>query len=163
MEIDRDGLEVLPRAECLRLLAGNDVGRIVVSRRVLPAAFPVRFALLGGDVVFLAATGGELDAATAGQVVAFQADATDRSDGSGWSVLLQGRADVVDDPGAAATARGLSLGPWASTASAHVVRVRAEIVSGRRIVPNHPACDFRPGPHGTFAPGRDASRSRCSA
>lgn len=54
MEIDRNGLEVLSRDECLRLLAGMRLGRVVVTEMALPAVFPVNYALTGADIVFAA-------------------------------------------------------------------------------------------------------------
>lgn len=147
METDRRGLEVLSRAECLRLLGRAGVGRVVVSDRVLPAAFPVNFALLDGDVVFLTAAGSKLEAATDEQVVAFQVDQIDPASRSGWSVLVQGRAGVVDAADDVARARALPLAPWAPVGPGQVVRIRSEIVTGRRVMPSrpepaplHPAC-----------------------
>lgn len=138
MENDRNGLEVLRRTESLRLLATLDVGRVVVSDRVLPAAVPVRFVLLDGDVVFVAGAGGELEAATADHVVAFEADEIDPGHQSGWTVLVQGRASVVTDAVERARAQALHLAPWAPTQAARFVRIRAEIVTGRRAVARAP-------------------------
>ncbi|MGI8807661.1 MAG: hypothetical protein ACR2KK_07440 [Acidimicrobiales bacterium] len=40
MEVDRTGLQVLSRAECLALLRDSLVGRVIVTDRALPAASP---------------------------------------------------------------------------------------------------------------------------
>ena len=61
MEVDSTGLQVLSRAECLALLRDSLVGRVVVTDRALPAAFPVNFALLGEDVVFRTTAGSKLE------------------------------------------------------------------------------------------------------
>jgi hypothetical protein len=135
MTIDRNGLEVLSRPECLHLLGASRVGRLVVTERALPAAFPVQFALLAEDVLFVTRRGSALEAATAGQVVAFEADDMDPAMRSGWSVLIQGAAGTIDDPDELAGARGLPLAPWGPGTDAQLVRVRSEIVSGRRILP----------------------------
>ena len=45
MERDRNGLEILDRSECLRLLAGSSVGRVAVSVGALPVILPVNFRL----------------------------------------------------------------------------------------------------------------------
>ena len=135
MQLDRNGLEVLSRAECLRLLAESRVGRVVVTDRALPAAFPVNFALLDGDVVFMTTAGSKLEAAEGEEVMAFEADDIDPVHHSGWSVLIQGLARVISDPDELAHARALRLEPWAPGAQFQFVRIRAELVSGRRLLP----------------------------
>ena len=135
MQLDRNGLEVLTRDDCLRLLALSRVGRVVVTDRALPAAFPVNFALLDGDVVFLTTSGSKLDAAESENVVAFEVDDIDPVSQSGWSVLVQGLARVIVDPGELAAAEALRLQSWAPSADRRFVRVRTELVSGRRLLP----------------------------
>ena len=135
MEVDRTGLQVLSRAECLALLGRSLVGRVVVTDRALPAAFPVNFALLGEDVVFRTAAGSKLEAASARTVVAFEVDDIDPLRQTGWSVLIQGRSSLVDDPLDLARARALPLYPWAPGQRIEFVRIRSELVSGRRLLP----------------------------
>jgi uncharacterized protein len=43
MEVDRNGLEVLGRDACLRLLASATLGRVGVSSGALPSVVPVNF------------------------------------------------------------------------------------------------------------------------
>lgn len=133
MEMDRNGLKILPRAECLRLLGGTRIGRVVVTLGALPAAFPVNFALLDDDVVFRTAPGTKLSAALDQAVVAFQADRIDPVRCRGWSVLVQGTASVVLDPTELERARRLRIRPWVTSERPHLVRIRSEIVSGRRL------------------------------
>ncbi|HTJ76877.1 MAG TPA: pyridoxamine 5'-phosphate oxidase family protein [Acidimicrobiales bacterium] len=137
MELDRNGLEILPRAECLRLLTRIPVGRVVVTDKALPAAFPVNFALLHEDVVFMSTGGAKLAAASSDEVVAFQADEIDALAHTGWSVLIRGWARRIVDPEELAQARSLGLQRWAPRRSEeqfHFVRIRSELVSGRRLV-----------------------------
>jgi len=133
MEVDRTGLQVLSRAECLALLRASLVGRVVVTDRALPAAFPVNFALLGEGVVFRTTAGSKLEAASARAVVAFEVDDMDPVRQTGWSVLVQGRAALIEDPVDLARARALPLQPWAPGRRLEFVRIRSELVSGRRI------------------------------
>lgn len=135
MQLDRNGLDVLSRKECLDLLRTSRVGRVVVSDRALPAAFPVNFALLDDDVVFLTRAGSKLEAAEGEQVVAFEVDDIDPVLHSGWSVLVQGLARVIVDPDDLARAWALPLEPWVPGGQMQVVRIGAELVSGRRLVP----------------------------
>ena len=146
MQLDRNGLEVLSRAECLRLLARSRVGRVVVTDRALPAAFPVNFALLDEDVVFLTTAGSKLEAAEGEEVMAFEADEIDPVLHSGWSVLVQGLASVISDRDELAQARALGLEPWAPGGKFQFVRIRAELVSGRRLLPRAAADVAVPAP-----------------
>lgn len=135
MDLDRHGLEVLTREECLRLLGTGRVGRVVVTDRALPAAFPVNYALLDDDVVFLTSSGSKMTAAEGEEVVAFEVDEIDPVSQGGWSVLVQGLASVVRDAGTLARAEALGLQPWAPLGNFSFVLIRAELVSGRRLLP----------------------------
>jgi nitroimidazol reductase NimA-like FMN-containing flavoprotein (pyridoxamine 5'-phosphate oxidase superfamily) len=146
MQLDRNGLEVLSRAECLRLLAQSRVGRVVVTDRALPAAFPVNFALLDEDVVFMTTAGSKLEAAEGEEVMAFEADEIDPVLHGGWSVLVQGLASVISDADELARARALHLEPWAPAGQFQFVRIRAELVSGRRLLPRAAATVAVPAP-----------------
>jgi nitroimidazol reductase NimA-like FMN-containing flavoprotein (pyridoxamine 5'-phosphate oxidase superfamily) len=146
MQLDRNGLEVLSRGECLRLLAQSRVGRVVVTDRALPAAFPVNFALLDEDVVFMTTTGSKLEAAEGEEVMAFEADEIDPVLHGGWSVLVQGLASVVSDPDELAQVGALGLEPWAPGGHFQFVRIRAELVSGRRLLPRAALTVATPAP-----------------
>ena len=135
MQLDRNGLEVLPRDECLLLLGASRVGRVVVTDRALPAAFPVNYALLDDDVVFLTTAGSKLAAAEDGEVMAFEVDEIEPALRSGWSVLVQGLASVITDPDELRRARALGLEPWTPGSPRQFVRITSELVSGRRILP----------------------------
>lgn len=135
MNLDRNGLEVLARDECLRLLGASRVGRVVVTDRALPAAFPVNFALLDDDVVFLTTAGNKLEAAEEEEVMAFEVDDIEPALRSGWSVLVQGLASVMTDPGDLARAQALRLESWTPGGNRQFVRICSELVSGRRLLP----------------------------
>jgi nitroimidazol reductase NimA-like FMN-containing flavoprotein (pyridoxamine 5'-phosphate oxidase superfamily) len=135
MQLDRNGLEVLSRGECLRLLGAGRVGRVVVTDRALPAAFPVNYAVLDEDVVFLTTAGSKLEAAEGEEVMAFEVDDIDPVTHSGWSVLVQGLAGVITDGDELVAAQALGLEPWVAGARFQYVRIQAELVSGRRLLP----------------------------
>lgn len=134
MELDRNGLMVLPRGQCLRLLRRARVGRVVVNVDGVPAAFPVNFALLGDDIVFRTAPGTKLSAALEGAVVGFEVDRIDPVFESGWSVLIQGPASVLTDEDELLQVRRMHLRTWAPGERPHVVCIRSESVSGRRFL-----------------------------
>ncbi|MGI3229827.1 pyridoxamine 5'-phosphate oxidase family protein [Streptomyces sp. GTA36] len=130
-----DGFRELDRQECLRLLAGAPVGRIVHTRHALPAVLPVNFGLDSDSAVLLrTAADSELSRAVDGAVVAFEADDVDTVAHSGWSVVVTGHATVVTD---AAEHTRLSLtGPrsWVAVPEEVFVRIEAELVTGRELV-----------------------------
>ena len=92
-------LEVLDRATCLELLAHHGfVGRLgfVVDGR--PIILPVNYIVDGDSVVFCTASGTKLNTIRGGANVAFEVDDSVPLHHSGWSVLVQGHADLVTDP-----------------------------------------------------------------
>lgn len=137
MEVDRNGLEVLGRAECLRLLNSATIGRIGVTSRALPAVLPVNFWLNGDRILLLTAEGSKLDAATRNAVVAFEADDFDPMYHSGWSVLVTGVAREVTEPDEMAALRHAPLSRWAPTGDERLVAISADMISGRRIASGH--------------------------
>ena len=142
IDIDRNGLMVLPRGQCLRLLRRTRVGRVVVNVDGIPAAFPVNFALLDDDVVFRTAPGTKLSAALEGAVVGFEVDRIDPVFESGWSVLIQGPSAVLAQDDELLRARRLHLRTWAPGERPYYVRIRSASVSGRRFLsPVHALAD----------------------
>jgi nitroimidazol reductase NimA-like FMN-containing flavoprotein (pyridoxamine 5'-phosphate oxidase superfamily) len=116
----------LDTQQCLRLLAGMAVGRIVYTKGAMPAVLPVPFRLdADGSVVLAQSAASELVRAVDGAVIAFETGEVSGVDGSGWSVTILGRASVAPErsarPGAAAgTDRVL-------------IRIHPEVVTGRRL------------------------------
>ena len=132
MEIDAQGLEVPTRGQCLRLLRRRTIGRIVLTVDGFPAAFPVSYALLGDDIVFRSAAGTKLSAALDGATVGFQVDRIDPVLQTGWSVMVRGPASVITDSEELARAARLALRPGAPGDRPFYVRIRSDVVTGRR-------------------------------
>ena len=126
-------LVTLDRQECLRLLAGETVGRVVHTDRALPACTPVNFRLVGEAVVFRTAASSRLAAATADAVVAFEVDDIDPETSTGWTVLVTGVATAVRDVSALVRLDQLGLVAWAGGDRQHWVRIALADVSGRRV------------------------------
>jgi len=122
----------LDRSQCLALLDGARVGRVVLSVDCIPVALPVNVSLLDDDVVFFTAAGSKLDAAVHGQVVSVEADEVDSMYDTGWSVLVTGIAQVVTDPAEIERARP-KLRAWAPGPHPFLVRVASTLMSGRRL------------------------------
>ncbi len=126
--------EELTVDECQFLLAQNRVGRVAVSIQALPVVVPVTYALIDGAIVFCTIRGARLDDALGGAVVAFEIDGYDARSRDGWSVLVQGRAEVVTDPDLAAAASAMALEPWSADGQpARYVRIAPTVVSGRQV------------------------------
>ena len=135
MDIDRNGLDVLSREECLSLLRRAHIGRVAISVDALPAVLPVNFTVLGEDVVFRTNPGAKLDAAVANNVVAFEVDEVNPIYHTGWSVLVQGMAREVIEPEQVTAASKAPLQAWAGNGRDRFVRIATHHVSGRRIRP----------------------------
>lgn len=144
MEVDHDGLEILPRAECMRLLGTAAVGRLALTTGALPTVLAVNFILHGNDIVFRTSHDTKLDAATRDAVVAFEADDIDAATRTGWSVVVTGVAREVTDPGLLAQDWVRDLPRWVPQSGSRVVAVSTDLVSGRRVAPRfHASMDGR--------------------
>jgi len=143
MYSDGSTLQRLPRDECLALMASVPVGRIIYTRRALPAVELVNFALDEGDIVIRTDRSGKLAAATRGTVVAFEVDQLDLASQAGWSVTAVGPSREVTDPGELARLRTIGLRPWAPGNRDHFIRISPVMLNGRRL----DAGNAEPGGH----------------
>jgi uncharacterized protein len=131
MEIDREGLEVLDRSECLRLLGDSGLGRIGVTSGALPVVMPVGYAMDGGAIVIETGWGTTLGFATTGSVVAFEVDNLHEHGHSGWTVMVTGLAEEVDDDLEIDRLRRL-LTHGHGEGDERFIRIFPELISGRR-------------------------------
>jgi nucleotide-binding universal stress UspA family protein len=125
----------IPEDECLALLAGRRVGRLVVVRDGMPQAYPVNYVLDGRTVALRTDPGLLLDWATLGQV-AFEVDQIDEDSHEGWSVVVHGVGrDVTDGVDAwSERVRSRPLEPWAGGDRRHWVAIAGAQFTGRRLV-----------------------------
>ena len=130
--VDRNGLEVLRRDECLALLASASVGRIGLSSAALPLVLPVNFCVDGDHIVVRTGEGTKLEAASRNAVVSFEVDDIDPLFHAGWSVVVTGVATPIESESGLARARTLPLLPWAAQGDRYVA-ITLDDVSGRRI------------------------------
>lgn len=128
-----DGLELLTEDQCGDLLASQSFGRVGVTVGGLPVIMPVNYAFDDGTVVFRSGPGTKLRAVSSGAVIAFEIDSWDASAGTGWSVLAVGRAEEIEDEAEIAGLNGRSPHPAAEGDRTHYVRLRPELMTGRRI------------------------------
>jgi len=130
---DRAGLEILHLGDCFGLLGSVPVGRIGFLAGGEVVILPVNFLVDGQDVVFRTAAGSKLSSIEVGHYVGFEADAYDPATETGWSVLVSGLAEIVEDDADAARLNALLLKSWGQPAEPVWVRIRPLSVSGRRL------------------------------
>jgi hypothetical protein len=151
MWIDNRGSEILPRNECLRLVAvaANDraIGRLGVAVGPSPIIVPVNFAYRDSAVLVRLGSGTVAQSA-AGNLVSFEVDRVDDGASQGWSVLIRGLARVVGDEDLGGQRGGLPQ-PLVPSPGDLVLSIRGDVVTGRR---------FSIGRR----PGRDVSSDRPS-
>ena len=135
MAADRNGSTLLTVDECMRLLTSNvpRVGRVGFESDGRPMILPVNYRFHEGSVVFRTDPGAKLTAAAAGQHIAFEVDAIDPTWEEGWSVVVQGRAEVVTDTEELERLDSLPLRPWGPGPKTAVVRIMSTEISGRRL------------------------------
>jgi hypothetical protein len=138
---DKGYLEVVPYDECITFLAKEVVGRLAWVRHGSPVVVPVNYAWDGEAVVIRIDPSAKLHDLTQGEV-AFEIDAIDREQHTGWSVLVVGMADEVDPkqwPASATHPDALELRPWPAGPKDRWLRLVPRAVTGRRLGPSTPA------------------------
>jgi nitroimidazol reductase NimA-like FMN-containing flavoprotein (pyridoxamine 5'-phosphate oxidase superfamily) len=124
--------EALDVGECMQLLSTVRLGRCAWAGEEGPQVLPVNHAVVDGQVYFRTDLYGVLAEATRSTAVAYEADELDDRMQSGWSVLVVGTADQVDDPDEVATLFRRLDEPWAPGSRPVVVRITPSRVTGRR-------------------------------
>jgi hypothetical protein len=81
--------------------------------------------------VFTTGAGAKLSAAEIGHYVGFETDSYDPETGAGWSVVVNGLAEIVDSAEETARLDALGLKSWAGAAGRVWVRIRPVSISGR--------------------------------
>lgn len=132
----------LDRGEAMRLLASIDHGRVVFTRDALPAIRPVNHLVDAGQVIVRTRLTSAVSTTVRshdghGIVVAYEADDLDPQQRTGWSVAITGRATTITDPERVAHYEQ-ALQPWVNMAMDTVIAIDPEIVTGIRIIANHP-------------------------
>lgn len=128
-------LEELSPEECFALLRTARVGRLVYVDDLGPVAVPVNYALAGDDIVFRVAGGGKR-VAMQQPVLAFEVDAIDDDERSGWSVIVRGsgaEVDIRDVPALLRRIEGQLPVPWATGVHNVWLQITPLKVTGRRL------------------------------
>jgi len=133
MEVDHNGLEVLDRSECLRLLSRSSLGRIGFTSGALPTVLPVNFHLEASASWYGIRRGSRLDDALRNAVVAFEADDLEPEAHTGWSVAVTGLATAVRDLAELDDARHEPADRWTPSPGDSLVAISTELLTGRRV------------------------------
>jgi nitroimidazol reductase NimA-like FMN-containing flavoprotein (pyridoxamine 5'-phosphate oxidase superfamily) len=126
-------MQELDAAECWELVGGRTVGRVGFSTGDGPLVLPVNFVVHEGDVLFRTSPHNVIAAHLDGQQAAFEVDDIDDFTQSGWSVLIQGRADFLES--VAELAPDAKPLPWPEGVRSLFVRITTRSVTGRRLFP----------------------------
>ncbi|WP_308012108.1 helix-turn-helix domain-containing protein [Actinacidiphila acidipaludis] len=130
---ERPVLARLTEPECWDKLGTHGVGRIALPSEPGPAVFPVNYVVDTKTILYRTAEQGAA-APRSGASVSFETDRIDDDLSQGWSVLVTGTAERIDDAAAAERlAAKHDLEPWAGGERALWVRVRPTQVTGRHI------------------------------
>lgn len=131
---NRTGMEWLDREECLRLLAGDEIGRLAVNVGHAPTILPVNYRMDGEAVVFRTDAGAKLEFGSRAPVC-FEIDSFDRGARTGWSVVVSGRLEETTryDADTYDRVHALPVEPWAGGEKSHWVRLVPSRIAGRRI------------------------------
>ena len=132
-------LTELGREECLRLLAGTNLGRVGVNMPGWPPVIrPVTYAFDHGSqaIVFRSARGSKFTGLVRSGEAAFEIDGIDATTETGWSVIVTGPAEEITNPAEIHRFERLELRPWAPGDKPRWIRIRTTVVAGRRIAPS---------------------------
>jgi len=122
-------ITILDEAKAWDLLAGQQLGRLVVAADDRVDIFPVNYVVDGETIVFRTADGAKLAGLTRQTQVTFEIDWWNEQ--SGYSVVARGSAGVIDEPAAIRRAEALPLKPWIPTVKTHFVRITVDQISAR--------------------------------
>lgn len=131
-----DQTQVLSREECLGLLADASFGRLALNlRSEAPMVRPInyRFDERTQSIVFRTDFGSKLQAVILASKATFEIDGIDEERRSGWSVIVTGRVEKVDNSLELERFGKLGVDPWAPGKKPYWARIRVWTVSGRRI------------------------------
>lgn len=130
MSLSSQPIAILSESESWDLLASVALGRVVTNVAGEPEIFPVNFVTQHRTVLFRTAEGTKLTSMVLNNNVVFEAD--DHNAAQGWSVIVKGRADMLDTRAEIEKADRAQLLPWIPTLKLRYVRVVPFEITGRR-------------------------------
>jgi uncharacterized protein len=136
--LDWSGMVVLDEEQCFDHLRREPVGRLGFVDHGEPVILPVNYAVAGRSIVLRTGQGSKLSAALMAQPVCLEIDGWDPLAHTGWSVLVKGIAEAVDDPAVTERLEQLPVRPWSRPdLRREWVRIMVEEVTGRQVSPEY--------------------------
>ena len=124
----------LSESECWDLVGTQEVGRIGFVAEGSPQIFPVNFMVHERRILFRTTPYGAVAQAVTDTPIAFEVDAIDAANQTGWSVLLTGTGQHETDPKVLHDLWGPDRAtPWADGSRVLWISLTPTAVSGRRI------------------------------
>ncbi len=128
------GLSTIEPDEATRLLGAGVVGRLAfLDEHGTLQLLPVNYRTLDGDVFLLTEPHGLVAQAVGSPQVVFQVDHHDDTFQNGWSIVVRGAAEVVEDDALRERALEAGLRAWAEGDRSTLVRIAAQQTTGRRV------------------------------
>lgn len=128
------GISILDPDDCVALLRSTPVGRIAFVHEDHLTVLPVTYAWTDDAIVFRTLDGEKLQAADQFQDVAFEVDEWDVRTHSGWSVLVRGVAEHIEEWSEIEHLEQTDLVPWVHEEWRRMwVKVIPNEITGRRI------------------------------
>jgi uncharacterized protein len=129
---DHAGLGILDLPACLERLASVPVGRVGFMMAGEVEVLPVNHVVDGQAVAFRTGIGSKLSGACVGYPIAFEADGYDERGENGWSVIIHGHAEVVEDDAGIARLAAMAHG-WDGGDRPYWIRIRPFSITGRQL------------------------------
>jgi uncharacterized protein len=126
-------LRDIPLPECLELVASRPVGRISYCSAHGPVTVPVNHVSIDRDILLRTSPHSDLGQHLLEEPrVCYQVDDFDEFNQSGWSVLIQGLATIIQPSDLPTTAEHPA--PWVEGARTLHIRIRGDTIAGRRVL-----------------------------
>jgi uncharacterized protein len=123
----------LSRSECETLLRRDVVGRVAIATPTGPHVMPLNYSVTDGSVVLCTTPYSLLGTYGRDSMLAFEIDHFEHARQRGWSVVVRGRAQPVEDPADLARLVRLLPRPWAAGRRSLYLRIPLTEVTGRRL------------------------------
>lgn len=124
-----DPVLVLDDEQCWKLLDNTQHGRLVLNAAGETDIFPINYRAHDGLLLLRTAPGTKLAELTINENVVFQADGVTADEA--WSVVVKGRAKVLEQSTEIAAAEALNLKTWIPTLKDFYVEITPSRISGR--------------------------------
>jgi uncharacterized protein len=125
----------LTEAECKELLAQHAAGRVGFMAPEGPQILPVTYQYRNGVVIFRTSPVGPLSGLVRRTSVAFEIDAINEQNHTGWSVLVLGFAEAMAHDYLLTSAWETGPVPWADGIRNLFIEIKPRKISGRVVRP----------------------------